>query len=130
MTFLRETPYGEMFDVLLSSATATNLSSYPVILLTGDFTFDAPFVSALQQSLHNGSEVLMQPAHQVALGNNFNTLTNAGNVQVLPLWTNPATGRLAAIPNSSLAALATNYLPIIVSAIPSSIPSIATRQAG
>jgi len=116
--YLRETPYGEIFDVLLSSATVTNLASYPVILLTGDMNFGAPFISALQQALQNGSRVLMQPAHQAALGGAFNTLTNAGTVEVLPLWTNSVTGRAAAIPNWRLAQLDATCLPIAVSGAP------------
>jgi hypothetical protein len=116
--YLRETPYGEIFDVLLSSASVTNLESYPVILLAGDITFDAPFVSALQQALQNGTHVLMQPAHRDALGTAFNTLTNAGAVEVLPLWTNSVTGRAAAIPNWRLAQLDSICLPIAVSGDP------------
>jgi hypothetical protein len=116
--YLRETPYGEIFDTLLSSATATNLESYPVILLAGDIIFDTPFISALQQALQNGSRVLMQPAHQVALGSAFNTLTYAGTVEVLPLWTNSVTGRAAAIPNWRLAQLDATCLPIAVSGDP------------
>jgi len=116
--YLRETPYGEIFDVLLSSATAATLDSYPVILLTGDMNFAAPFVSALQQALQNGSRVLMQPSHQAALGAAFDSLTNAGTVEVLPLWTNTVTGRAAAIPNWRLAQLDTSYLPIAVSGDP------------
>ena len=118
MGYLRETPYGEIFDVLLSSATATNLESYPVILLVGDISFDAPFTSALQQALQNGSRVLMQPTHQLALGSAFSTLTNAGTVEVLPLWTNSVTGRAAAIPNWRLAQLDTTCLPNAVSGAP------------
>jgi hypothetical protein len=116
--YLRETPYGEIFDVLLSSASATNLESYPVILLAGDITFDAPFIAALQQALQNGSRVLMQPAHQAALGAAFNTLSNAGTVEVLPPWTNSVTGRAAAIPNWRLAQLDTTCLPVAVSGDP------------
>jgi len=116
--YLRETPYGEMYDVLLSSNSATNLESYPVILLAGDMTFGAQFVSALQQALQNGSRVLMQPAQRDALGGAFNTLTNAGTVEVLPMWTNAVTGRPAAIPNWRLTQLATTCLPIAVSGDP------------
>ena len=116
--YLRETPYGEIFDVLLSSAPAANLAAYPVILLVGDITFDAPFISALQQALQNGTRVLMQPAHQAALGAAFTTLTNAGTVEVLPLWTNSVTHRAAAIPNWRLAQLDSTCLPVAVSGAP------------
>ena len=116
--YLRETPYGEIFDVLLSSATATNLASYPVILLAGDITFDAPFISTLEQALQSGTRVLMQSAHQAALGTAFTTLTNAGYVEVLPLWTNSVTGRPAAIPNWRLAQLDNTCLPVTVSGDP------------
>lgn len=99
--YLRETPYGEIFDVLLSSATATNLASYPVILLAGDITFDAPFISTLEQALQSGTRVLMQSAHQAALGTAFTTLTNAGYVEVLPLWTNSVRQSLRLLMNRS-----------------------------
>jgi hypothetical protein len=89
-----------------------------VILLAGDITFDAPFIAALQQALQNGSRVLMQPAHQAALGAAFNTLSNAGTVEVLPPWTNSVTGRAAAIPNWRLAQLDTTCLPVAVSGDP------------
>ena len=116
--YLRETPYGEIFDVLLSSTSATNLEAYPMILLTGDMTFQAPFVSALQQALQHGSRVLMQPTQRDALGSAFNTLTNAGYVEVLPVWTNSVTGRAAAIPNWRLAQLDSTCLPVAVSGDP------------
>jgi hypothetical protein len=116
--YLRETPYGEIFDVLLSSAPAANLESYAVILLAGDITFDTNFVANLQQALASGTRVLMQPAHQVALGTNFSTLTNAGTVEVLAPWTNTMTGRPAAIPNWRLAQLDSTCLPIAVSGAP------------
>jgi acetyl esterase/lipase len=45
-SYLRPSPYGEIFDVLLSSAPPDILSSYPVILLAGDITFDDPFLSS------------------------------------------------------------------------------------
>jgi hypothetical protein len=118
LAYLRETPYGEIFDVLLSSATATNLESYPVILLAGDINFDNNFVTNLQQALQNGSRVLMQPAHQAALGSAFSTLTNAGTVEVLPIWTNSVNSRAAAVPNWRLAQLDATCLPVTVSGAP------------
>lgn len=116
--YLRETPNGEMFDVLLSSVTLPKLSSYPVILLAGDMTFDAPWVSVLQQALQQGSRLLMQPEHRTALGSNYSLLASAGTVEVLPPWTNLATGRAAVIPNWRLHELSTAYAPIAVSGDP------------
>ncbi|MCX6928737.1 MAG: hypothetical protein NT154_36820 [Verrucomicrobia bacterium] len=72
--YLRETPYGEMFDVLLSSAAAQKLSAYPVIIVAGDMTFDAQWVGVLQQAVQHGSQLLMQPRHRTALAGNYNTL--------------------------------------------------------
>ena len=46
-SYLRPTPYGEMFDVILSNASADVLASYPVLLLVGDHEFDAQFVTRL-----------------------------------------------------------------------------------
>lgn len=116
--YLRPTPYGELYDVLLSSVSGSTLKDYPVVLLAGDITFDASFVAALQGSVSNGTKVLMLPRHQAALGGNFNTLTNAGYVEVMSATTNSTTGRSAAIPDSRLSEIARSCSPIIVSGSP------------
>lgn len=116
--YLRETPYGEIFDVLLSSATAGTLNSYPAILLAGDITFDTQFKQVLQQVVQNGSMLMIHSRHRAALGNNFNILTNSGAVEVLPAWKNPVTARSTAIPSWRLQELSSAYLPIAVSGDP------------
>ena len=116
--YLRETPYGEIFDVLLSSATAFTLDSYPVVLLAGDITFDTAFVHLLQNVLQTGTRLLIHSRHRAALGTNFNTLTNFGAVEVLPAWTNPVTARPTVIPSWRLNELSSAYLPIAVSGDP------------
>ena len=54
-SYLRPTPFGEAFDVLLSHASGERLGDYRVILLVGDIEFDAAFVAALHQALRQGS---------------------------------------------------------------------------
>ncbi len=109
--YLRATPYGELADVLLSTAKAETLSAYPVLLLAGDIDFDAGFVDALCDALKKGSRVLLHPRHRDALGDSMKRLRDAGAVEVLDAWTNPATQRPAAISNERLAKLAAEYLP-------------------
>ena len=46
-SYLRPTPYGEIFDVQLTSASREMLASYPVILLAGDIEFDDDLLEGL-----------------------------------------------------------------------------------
>jgi hypothetical protein len=117
-SYLRPTPYGEIYDVLLTGVSPEVLSAYPIILLVGDIEFDRPFLHTLAQALRRGSRVLMSPRHRKALGAEFDRLTRQGRVEVLAPWTNPLTGRPAAISNSRLRDLARQYLPIEVKGDP------------
>ena len=117
-SYLRPTPYGEMFDVQLTSASAEMLSSYPVLLLAGDIEFDEGLVAKLERSLKKGSTLLLTPAHQEALGTQFARLKKHRGVEVLQPWTNPATGRPALISDSRLQRLAREALPVEVSGDP------------
>ena len=117
-SYLRPSPYGEMFDVHLTSASAEMLSSYPVILLAGDIEFDDELVAKLEAALKRGSTLLLSPAHQTALGPRFPRLVKRHGVEVLQPWTNPATGRPAAISDSRLNRLARETLPFDVSGDP------------
>ena len=54
-SYLRPTPFGEMFDVLLSSASAEVLHSYAAIVLVGDIDFSGEFVDQLSQAIDAGS---------------------------------------------------------------------------
>jgi len=116
--YLRPTPYGEIFDVLLSSAPAKTLSNYPVLLLAGDMDFDPLFVASLFDALRAGSRLLVHPRHVEALGADFARLQGTGAVEVLEVWENPATGRPAAISNARLTALADELLPVKISGDP------------
>jgi len=117
-SYLRPTPYGEIFDVQLSSASAEMLSSYPVILLAGDFEFDDELVAKLERALQQGSTLLVSAAHKEALGARFGRLGRHPGTEVLPPWTNPQTGRPAAISASRLQRLARTALPVAVSGDP------------
>jgi hypothetical protein len=113
-SFLRHTPHGELCDVLLSSAPSDVLRRYPVLLLAGDHEFDPAFVVALFDVLRAGTRVLMLPRHAEALGKDLTALQGTGQVEILEAWTNPATGRPAAIAENRLQALAEEYLPVCV----------------
>lgn len=99
ISFLRPTPFGESFDVLLSSAPPEILPSYPVILLAGDIVFDPGFLGELEKALRRGSVVLMGLRHREALGKDFARVAAQGRVEVSDTWINPRTGRPAAVPD-------------------------------
>lgn len=111
-SYLRPTPFGEIYDVLLTSTPPEVLPSYPVILLAGDIEFDPGFLSELEKSLRRGSRVLMSARHREALGAEFARLARQGIVEVLDPWTNPSTGRPTAISNERLNLLAKEHLPV------------------
>ena len=113
-SYLRPTPYGEIFDVLLTSVPPEILPSYPVILLAADIEFDDAFLGELEKALRRGSRVLISPRHREALGKDFERLSRQGDVEVLEPWANPATDRPAAISNERLMKLSKQYLPIEV----------------
>ncbi len=117
-SFLRPTPYGEMFDVILSNARADALASYPVLLLVGDHGFDAQFITNLFDALRAGSHLLVHERHAEQLGEDFKRLQGTGDVEVLEAWENPATKRPAAISNARLAQLRDTLLPVRVEGDP------------
>jgi hypothetical protein len=114
-TFLVPTPFGEIFDVQLTSASAEMLASYPVLLLAGDISFDDELLSKLEHCLNQGRALLISPEHLAGLGSK---LASNPRVEALSQWTNPATGRSAAISNTRLTQLVSKYLPIEVSGNP------------
>jgi len=111
-SYLRPTPYGEMFDVILSNAGLDVLAPYPVLLLVGDHQFDAQFVANLFGALRTGCHLLVHERHVKALGEDFQRLKGTGAVEVLEAWTNPATDRPAAVSNARLARLRDSLLPV------------------
>jgi hypothetical protein len=117
-SYLRPTPYGESFDVLLSSVSPQMLSTYPVILLAGDIEFDPAFLDALTQSLRRGSHVLLSVRHRKTLGAQFEILKRQGSIEVLESWMNPETGRGTAVSDPVLRRLCQSYLPIEVGGDP------------
>ena len=114
-SYLRPTPFGEIFDVVLSTASPELLAKYPVILLAGDIQFDDGFVDTLAGALRQGRQVLMAARHRDALGERFGRLQRLGDIKVLDAWTNPATKRPAAISNEHLRRLAATLLPVEIS---------------
>jgi hypothetical protein len=113
-SYLRPTPYWEMFDTQLTSASAEMLSSYQVLLLAGDIDFDNACVSKLEFALKQGKKVLFGPAHKLALGDRFARLAKYTGAETLHAWINPATGRPGAISDSRLRELADLLSPIQV----------------
>lgn len=116
--YLRATPFGEIFDVLLTSVPPEVLPSYPVILLAGDIEFEPAFLGELEKALRRGSRVLMAPRHRQALGAEFDRVARQGSVEVLEPWTHPATGRPTAAPDTVLRAVSQEVMPVWVEGDP------------
>jgi len=117
-SYLRPKPFGEMFDVLLSSAKAEVLGVYPIILLAGGITFDVDFTQQLLHAVRKGSTLLLHPRHVKTLSDDFDRLKVAGTVEVLETWINLKTNRESAISNERLTRLNINYLPVSVKGDP------------
>ncbi len=117
--YLQPTPHGELCDVMLSTAPGATLRRYPLVLLAGDITFSPSLVRELITAAEGGSRILLQPRHVSALGTEpFERLSKAGSVEVLPAWTNPDTGRPAALSRARLEQLARELLPVGLSGDP------------
>jgi len=116
--YLRPTPYGEIFDVILSNADVQTLQAYEVLLLAGDVNFDNAFIDRLRNAAESGVRILLHPRHAEALGTSLDELRKAGAVEVLDSWVNPETGRPAAISNSRLRTISVQYLPVHVTGPP------------
>lgn len=117
-SYLRPTPFGEFFDVLLSSAEESILSSYPVILLAGDIDFNPEFLKRLHVSLKKRSKLLISRRQAKALKGELDTLKQFGAVEILDIWINPKTGRPSAISNTQLEAIIKKYSPIEIDGDP------------
>lgn len=117
--YLQPTRFGELADVVLSTATGALMRRYPVILLAGDMEFPPGFLHELITALEGGSRLLMHPRHVAALSPaDRRRLEAAGPVEVLPVWTDPRTGRPAAVPDTRLARIADEWMPLGVDGDP------------
>jgi hypothetical protein len=117
-SYLRPTPCGESFDVLLTTASADVLSAYPAILLAGDIEFDQGFMDALGQALEHGSLVFVSGRQRSALGSRWEVLKRKGTIEVFKPWTNPKTGRSTAISDQELKRITLKFQPIDISGDP------------
>jgi len=119
LSYLRPTPCGEMFDVLLTSVPAGVLPSYRVVLLAGDIEFNDAFLGELEKTLRRGGRVLMSARQREVLGAaEFGRLARQGEIEMLEPWVNPITRRSAAISNDRLRRLVRQHLPVEVSGDP------------
>ena len=113
-SYLRPTPFGEVFDILLSNADAAVMQNYPVVILAGDIEFNDQFITELAKVLQNGTKVYINSNQELLLGEDYERLNGTGNLFVLSNWTNPSNGRIAAAPNSVLETLSELNLPVKV----------------
>ncbi|MEZ5326530.1 MAG: hypothetical protein R3F19_15895 [Verrucomicrobiales bacterium] len=112
-SYLRPTPFGEIFDVQLSDAPKEVLAAYPVLLLAGDHSFEPGFVETLRAVVASGGRLLVGQRNAEAMGEqNLTLLRAAGSVEILEPWNNPATNRSSAIANSRLNELVDDLLPV------------------
>ena len=116
--YLRSTPYGESFDVLLSNADLETLASYPVVLFCGDVEFGAELIARLHRVLRSGTRVVLGSRHARVLGEDLAKLQVSGDVHILEPWINPKTGRSAAISEDALGKLVDEFAPMQVSGDP------------
>ena len=117
-SYLRPTPFGEIFDVQLSSASVQMLSCYPVLLLAGDIEFSPDFTDKLERLLRQGTKVLFGKPHRSALGERFDQLAKYPGAEVLETWTNSVTGRSTVISDSRLQKIVDEFLPLEVQGDP------------
>lgn len=118
LAYLRPTPFGEMFDVQLTSASLETLSSYPTLLLAGDIEFEEALRSKLEAFVSRGGRLLLSGEHQKKLAQAGITWLTKPGVEILADWTNPVTHRPAAIANERLKQLEQESLPIEISGDP------------
>ena len=64
-SLLSPTPYGDLFDVMLSSATLEHMQAYPVMMLVGDVAVDMtePLASRLDRYVREGGTLVVNVAH-------------------------------------------------------------------
>lgn len=118
-SYLRPTPFGELYDVQLSDAPAEILASYPVLLLAGDHDFSEAFVASLMHCTTRGGKLLIAPRHATALGpESLASLMATGKVEVVEPWTHPGTNRTTAISDARLRKLSTEHFPASLSGDP------------
>lgn len=125
-TYVRPTPFGEIYDVQLSDAPLEVLASYPVLLLAGDHEFESGFIVSLKGYVAGGGKLLLAQRHVEAMGKEVlaslgsvaNVDRNTGSVEVLNHWTNPKTQRATAISNARLKGLSEELFPIKIAGDP------------
>lgn len=117
--YLHPTRFGELCDVMLSTATGATMGRYPAVLLAGEMIFTPSVVHELRTALESGSRLLLHPRHIQALGEvRMQALRSAGSIEVIGSWVNPATGRPAAIPDERLRQLTDELQPVAVTGDP------------
>jgi len=122
---LRPTPHGEIADVHLSSANATVLAMYPVLLLAGDMPALAQpeTQQALADALamEGGTDALViRPHHAEVLGAaGLEKLNASGKVELSQPTALESTKRVPVITDERLAEISHRYLPVKVTSSPS-----------
>ncbi|MBI1318611.1 MAG: hypothetical protein GC168_06645 [Candidatus Hydrogenedens sp.] len=82
-SYLRPTPYGEIFDVVLSTASTETLASYRALLLAGPHEFSDGFMTRLAEATEQGTKLWWYPRHEAAAGERLRQHAKVGAVSVL-----------------------------------------------
>jgi hypothetical protein len=115
-SYLRPTPYGELFDVQLSDAPADVLASYEVLILAGDHQFSSQFGAALGQAVAGGVRLLCGADHAAAFGGErWEELRGSGAVEVLAAARHGPHGNPTVISSERLAQLRDEHMPVRIS---------------
>lgn len=101
-------PYGETFDILLSTVGTKVLNTYPVAILLGDHQLTPDFRKTLLAYLGAGGHVVMDQKLAGQLGPDLNTFRAAGRI-----WIEPFAQDTKSV-NDLMERLAKLYLPIEV----------------
>jgi hypothetical protein len=76
--FLTATPYGDMFDVIESDATAECLKRYQTVVVMGEVTMDDATVRRLREFVDGGGEVVCDAVAATALGEKMSGVSFGG----------------------------------------------------
>jgi len=87
---LANTPYGESFDLLVSTVKPELLRHYPVAVLLGDHQLDPAFRQCLLDYVQEGGHLVLNQRLAGQLGSDLDRLRQAGRISVEEFSRNPA----------------------------------------
>lgn len=122
--YLTTSPYGDIFDVLLSDVSLDVLQDYPVVILLGEFDADSSFAQRLDDYVKQGGVLVLHQTYVKDLGDlgsgiaamvshaNRNTVGVFGFGQGSIITVNQYNRQIPQIPDSLLRSLSEDLLPL------------------